>query len=84
MKDYNQKKRIKPVEARYLRALNQMRGLHVSQDTKEIQKRLMWIKKDIEDYQFVFFANFYIYPLVIEFEKGVQELADHPSTKQSR
>lgn len=84
MKDHNQKKRIKPVEARYLRALNQLRSLHVSQETKDMQKNLMWIKKEIEDYGMVFFANLFVYPLVIEFEKGVQEIANHPSTKHSR
>lgn len=75
-----QKNQTKPVEARYQRSLRKLRSLRVSPDTKDLQKDLMWLKRSIEDYGFVFFANHYCYPLVMEFEKKVNKLEQDPST----
>ena len=77
----NQKSRTKPVEARYQRSLRKMRSMKVSSETKDLQEDLMWKKKQIEDYGFIFFANMFVYPLVIEFEIMVNQLEQHPSTK---
>lgn len=73
--------RTKPVEIRYNRALSHMRSLRVGGETKDIQEDLMWTKRQIEDYGFTFFSNHFCYPLVMRFEKLVEELAQHPSTK---
>jgi len=70
-----QQRRVKPVEARYNRALSKMRSLRVSHDTVDLQKDLMWKKKEIEYYGMVFFANHFIYDKVVEFERMVDELA---------
>lgn len=75
------RKTIKPVEARYNRALQLMRTLRVSSETKEIQEELSWLRKDIEDYNFTFFANHFVFDKVTEFERLVSKLQAHPSTK---
>jgi len=76
----NQKNQTKPVEARYQRSLRKMRSLRVTEETKSLQQDLMWLKRSIEDYGFVFFANHYCYPLVMEFEKKVNELEQYTTT----
>ena len=76
----NQKNQTKPVEARYQRSLRKMRSLRVTEETKSLQQDLMWLKRSIEDYGFVFFANHYCYPLVMEFEKKVNELEQYATT----
>ena len=45
----NGRREMKPVELRFNRALSQMRSLHVSTETKDIQVELAWLKKEIED-----------------------------------
>ena len=72
--------KTKPVELRFTRAASILRSLKVSENTKELQKDLSWMKKDIEDYGLEFFPNHYVYDKVKEFEALVDALKNHPST----
>ncbi len=80
----NRQARVKPVQQRYNRAVSAMRGLHVSLETKALQKEIEWIRHEIERYGFEFFPNHYIFDKVREFEEKVTELANHKSTKISK
>lgn len=76
--------RVKPVQARYTRAVATMRGLHVSMETKALQKEIEWIRHEIESYGFEFFPNHYVFEKVREFEEKVSELVNHKSTKSNK
>lgn len=76
--------RVKPVQQRYNRTVATMRGLHVSLETKQLQKEIEWLRHEIEAYGFEFFPNHYIFDMVSEFETKVAELASHKSTKVNK
>lgn len=78
MKD---KKRVKPVEQRFNRSEASLRSLHVSTDTKDLQKEIEWARREIQQYGFSFFPNLYVFDKVKEFERLVDELRNHPTTQ---
>lgn len=74
------KHQMKGIEVRFRKAQEKMRKLRVTSETKELQKDISWMMKEIEDYSFSWFPNHYIGDQVIQFESMVRQLEEHPST----
>lgn len=75
---------MKGIEVRFRRAQEAMRSMRVTPETKELQKDLAWMMREIEEYGFAFFPNHYVGDQVIQFEAMVKQLEEHPSTKAKR
>ncbi|MBG24159.1 MAG: hypothetical protein CMF22_11990 [Idiomarinaceae bacterium] len=71
---------MSPIQKRYNRALSVMRGLRVSDATKDIQKDIEFTRHEIESYGFRFYANHYIFDKVVELESLVVQLQNHKTT----
>lgn len=81
----NKKKPNKQVqlEERFRKAQHIMRALRVTNETKELQKDIMWTMDNIERLGFKFFPHHYdVHEEVSKFEAMVRQLQEHETTNR--